>query len=108
MIVFIDDILVYLKTPEEQAYHLREFLEVLRKHELYAKLKRCEFWLEKVAFLGHVVSKEGISVDPQKIETVTQWPKPKNITEVKSFLGLEGYYHKFVQIFLGLPLPLLT
>jgi len=96
MVVFIDDILAYLRTPEKHAYHLREVLEVLKKHELYAKLKTCEFWLEKVAFLGQVVYKESIAVDPQKIEAVTQWPKPKNATEVRSFLGLARYYHKFV------------
>ena len=66
---------------------------------MYAKLKKCEFWLEKEAFLGHVVSKEGISLDPQKIEAVTQWPRPKNATKVRSFLGLAVYYNKFVQIF---------
>jgi len=75
---------------------LREVLEVLRKNELYAKLSKCEFWLEKVAFLGHIVSKEGISIDPQKIEALRQWPRPKNITEVGSFLGLSRYYRKFV------------
>ena len=71
MVVFIYDILAYLRTPEEHAYHLREVLEALRKHELYASLKKCEFWLEKVSFLGHVVSKEGILMDPQKIGAVT-------------------------------------
>jgi len=64
MVLFIDDILVYLRTPEEHAYHLQEVLEVLRKHTLNAKLKKCEFWLEKVAFLGQVVSNKGISVYP--------------------------------------------
>jgi len=71
VVVFIDDILVYSSTPGEHASHLRDVLGVLRKNELYTKLSKCEFWLVKVAFLGHVVSKEGISVDPQKIEAVT-------------------------------------
>ena len=96
MVVFIDDILVYLRTPEEYASHLREVLGILRKNDLYAKLSKCEFRLEKVAFLWCIVSKEGISVDPQKIESVMQWPKLRNVTEVKSFLGLAGYYRMFV------------
>jgi len=86
--VFIDDILIYSKTLEEHAHHLRIVLEVLGKKELYAKLKKCKFWLGKVEFLGHIVSREGISVDPQKIKAITQWPRPKNATEVRSFLGL--------------------
>jgi len=96
MVVFIDDILVYSRTPGEYASHLREVLGVLRKNELYAKLSKYEFWLEKGAFLGHIVSKEGISVDPQKIEAVMQWPRPKNVMEMRSFLGLAEYYRKFV------------
>ena len=74
VIVFIDDILVYLRTPEKHARHLREVLRVLQKNKWYAKLSKCEFWLEKLAFLGHIVSKERIFVHPQKIEAVTQWP----------------------------------
>jgi len=69
---------------------------VLRENELYAELKKCEFWLDKVPFLGHVVCNEGASVDPQKIEAMTKWPRPKNTAEVRSFLGLEGYYYRFV------------
>ena len=84
IVVFIDNILVYLGTPEEHTCHLREVLEVLRRNDLYAKLTKCKFWLEKVVFLGHIVSKEGIFVDPQKIEAVTQWPRPKNVTEVRN------------------------
>ena len=89
--MFIDDILNYLKTT----HHLRTILEIMRKNELYAKLTKCEFWLEQVAFLGHVVSIEGVSVDPQKIEAIMKWPTPKNPLEVRSFLGLVGYYHRF-------------
>jgi len=96
VVVFIDDILIYSRTLEEHTHHLRTTLKVLRKNELYAKLSKCEFWLRKVAFLGHVVSNERVSVDPQKIETVSNWPKLKNLTEVRSFLGLAGYYSRFV------------
>lgn len=74
--VFIDDILVYSKTPDEHARHLRLVLESLRENQLYAKLKKCEFWLGKVAFLGHVVSKKCVSMDPQKIKVVVNWPIP--------------------------------
>jgi len=94
IVVFIDDILIY--STEEHTHHLRIVLEVLRKNELYAKLKKCDFWLGHVAFLGHVVSNEGASVDPQKIEAITKWPTPKNPTKVRSFLGLVGYCHRFV------------
>jgi len=99
VVVFIDDILIYLKTPEEHTHYLRTALEVLRRNELYVKFSKCEFWLNKVVFLGHVVPNEGVSVDPQKIETVTNWRRPKNPTEMRSFLGLAGYYRKFVQNF---------
>ena len=99
MVVFIDDVLIYLRTPEDPTHHLRTRLEVWRKNELYAKFTKCEFWLCKVAFLGHLVFNEGVSVDPQKIEEVMNWPRPKNPTEVRSFLGLAGYYHKFIQNF---------
>ena len=106
MAVFIDDILIYLRTPDEHTHHLRVALDVLRMNESYAKFSKCEFWLEKVAFLGHVVSSEGVSVDPQKIEVVTNWPRPKNPTEVRSFLSLAGYYRRFVQDFSKIATPL--
>ena len=76
---------------------MRTVLETLKKSMLYAKFTKCEFWLSKVAFLGHVVSDEGVSVDPQKIEAVTKWPRPKNPTGVRSFSGLARYYRKFVE-----------
>jgi len=87
VVVFIDDILIYSRTSDEHTHHLRVALDVLRKNELYTKFSKCEFWLEKVAFLGHVVSSEGASVDPQKIKAVINWPRPKNPTEVRSLLG---------------------
>ena len=90
VIVFIDDILVYSGSPEEHAEHLRTVLQILRE---------CQFWLDKVAFLGHVISAEGISVDPQKIEAIVNWKLPMNVSEVCSFLGLAGYYRKFVEGF---------
>ena len=99
VIVFIDDILVYSRSREEHEEHLRIVLQTLRKNRLYAKFKKCEFWLEQVAFLGHVITKKGISVDPGKIEAVSDWPRPTNVHEVRSFLGLAGYYRRFVEGF---------
>ena len=96
MVVFIDDILVYSRTEEEHAEHLRIVLQTLREHKLYAKLSKCEFWLSEVTFLGHVISKEGIKVDPQKVKAIMEWTRSTNITEVRSFLGLVGYYLRFV------------
>ena len=95
VIVFIDDILIYSPSREKHEEHLRIILEVLRGHRLYAKLSKCEFWLSKVKFLGHVVSSEGVSVDPSKIEAVMDWQPPKNAIEVRTFLGLAGYYRRF-------------
>ena len=106
VIVFIDDILVYSSSKEEHAEHLRIILQTLREHQLYAKFIKCKFWLDRVAFLGHVVSAEGISVDPQKIEAIVDWRSPTNITEVRSFLGLAGYYRKFVEGFSKIATPL--
>ena len=97
VVLFIYDILIYSRTLEDHTHHLRTALEAPRKNELYAKFTKCRFWLGKVAFLGHVVSNNGVSVDPQKIEEVMNWPRPKNPTEVRSFLGLAGYYSRFVQ-----------
>ncbi|XP_075515502.1 uncharacterized protein LOC142550151 [Primulina tabacum] len=88
VIVFIDDILIYSKTQELHVEHLRTVLQLLREQQLYAKLKKCEFWLEQVSFLGHIVSREGIAVDPMKIEAIKKWPIPTIVSEVRSFLGL--------------------
>ena len=88
VVVFIDDILIYSETAEEHAEHLRIVLENLRQNQLYAKFSKCEFWLEKVAFLGHVLTAEGVVVDPAKIEAVLEWKQSKNVTDIRSFLGL--------------------
>nr|KYP49089.1 Transposon Ty3-I Gag-Pol polyprotein [Cajanus cajan] len=90
VVVFIDDILVYSKTREEHAEHLRIVLQTLKEKQLYAKLSKCEFWLNSVSFLGHVISERGIAVDPSKVEAVLEWKTPKSVFEIRSFLGLAG------------------
>ena len=99
VIVFIDDILIYSKSEEEHEQHLRIILETLREHQLYAKFSKCEFWLKEVGFLGHILSAGGVSVDPEKIKTVQEWKAPTTQTKVRAFLGLAGYYRKFVEGF---------
>ena len=106
VVVFIDDILVYSRNQDEHVEHLRIVLQILKEKQLYAKLSKCEFWLEKVNFLGHVISGEGIAVDPSKIEAVLQWKPPRTVTEIRSFLGLAGYYRRFIEGFSKLALPL--
>nr|CAC33015.1 hypothetical protein [Antirrhinum hispanicum] len=106
VVIFIDDILVFSKTKEDHAQHLRVVLQVLKYNKLYAKFSKCEFWLERVTFLGHVISKKWVEVDPSKIESITDWKQPKNATEVRSFLGLAGYYRRFVKDFSKLSAPL--
>ncbi|KAA0050727.1 pol protein [Cucumis melo var. makuwa] len=106
VIVFIDDILIYSKTEAEHEEHLHQVLVTLRANKLYAKFSKCEFWLKKVTFLGHVVSSEGVSVDPAKIEAVTNWPRPSTVNEIRSFLGLAGYYRRFVEDFSRITSPL--
>jgi hypothetical protein len=106
VVVFIDDILIYSKSREEHEEHLSTVLSILRKQKLFAKFKKCEFWLEEVTFLGHVISKEGISVDPSKMEAVVNWARPTSVHEIRSFLGLAGYYRRFVEGFSKLAAPL--
>ena len=106
VVVFIDDILVYSKDAQEHEQHLRIVLETLRENKLYAKLNKCDFWLKKVSFLGHIVFAQGIRVDPAKIEAVVNWKSPQNVNEVRSFLGLAGYYRRFVKGFSVIASPL--
>ncbi|WMV50937.1 hypothetical protein MTR67_044322 [Solanum verrucosum] len=106
VIVFIDDILIYSRNEEEHASHLRVVLQTLKDCQLFAKFNKCEFWLQSVAFLGQIVSSEGIRVDSQKIEAVKQWPRPTSATNIKSFLGVAGYYRRFVEGFSSIASPL--
>ena len=106
VIIFIDDILVYSKSEEDHAKHLRFMLQTLRDHQSYTKFLKCEFWLNKVAFLGHVVSKDGIQVDPKKIEAVTEWPRPTTVTKIRSLLSVASYYKRFMKDFSKIAAPL--
>nr|KYP42763.1 Retrovirus-related Pol polyprotein from transposon 297 family [Cajanus cajan] len=106
VVVFIDDILIYSQTHEEHEEHLQTVLQVLKDKQLYAKLSKCEFWLEEVKFLGHVISKDGVSVDPSKVEAVLLWEPPKTVTIIRSFLGLAGYYRRFIEEFSKIAMPL--
>ncbi|WVZ52463.1 hypothetical protein U9M48_003517 [Paspalum notatum var. saurae] len=106
VVVFIDDILIYSKTEEEHEEHLRLVLQKLRDHKLYAKLSKCEFWLDQVPFLGHIVSKGGIMVDPSKISSVMDWKVPEVVKEVRRFLGLAGYYRRFIESFSRIAKPM--
>ncbi|GKA82764.1 putative reverse transcriptase domain-containing protein [Tanacetum coccineum] len=100
VIVFIDDILIYSKDEKEHEEHLKAILELLKKEKLYAKFSKCEFWIPKVHFLGHVIDSRGIHVDPAKIESIKDWASPKTPTEIRQFLGLAGYYRRFIEGFL--------
>jgi hypothetical protein len=99
VIVFIDDILIYSKNKEDHAKHLRIALQVLREHQLYAKFSKCKFWLDQVEFLGHVISKEGIAVNPSKVQLVLDWQAQTNVKEIRCFLGMAGYYRRFIEGF---------
>jgi hypothetical protein len=106
VVVFIDDILIYSKSREDHEHHLRAILGRLRAHQLYAKLSKCEFWLEKIAFLGHILTTKGIEVDPSKVEAVSKWKQPSNVSEVRSFLGMAGYYCRFIKGFSSIARPM--
>jgi hypothetical protein len=97
VIIFIDDILIFSKTEEEHEVHLWLILEKLREHRLYAKFSKCKFWKNKVEFLGHVVLAEGVAVDPSKVQDVQNWEAPKTVTQIRRFLGLAGYYRRFIE-----------
>ncbi|GKE78579.1 putative reverse transcriptase domain-containing protein, partial [Tanacetum coccineum] len=109
VIVFIDDILVYSKDEEEHGCHLK-IMELLKKEILYAKFSKCDFWLDSVQFIGHVIDRSGVHVDPAKTEAIKNWATPTTPTEVRQFFGLAGYYRRFIEgfSFISKPLTKLT
>ena len=107
VVVFVDDILIYSQSKEEHENHLRIVLQALRDQQLYAKFSKCEFWLNEVKFLGHVVSVSGVSVDPKKVEVVMSWEILKSVFEIHSFLGLVKYYKRFIEDFSWLAAPMI-
>ena len=106
VIVCIDDILIYSRNEEEHAIHLRIVLQTLKDHQKFAKFSKYEFWLQSIAFIGNIVSSEGIQVDSHKIKVVKQCPRPTSTTDIKSFLGLAGYYRRFLEGFSSIASPL--
>jgi hypothetical protein len=106
VVVFIDDILIYSTNKEEHAEHLRIVLTRLREHQLYAKFSKCVFWLEEIQFLGHILSAKGIAVDPSKVKDILEWKSPSTAHQVRSFLGLAGYYRRFIPDFSKIVKPI--
>eukprot|EP00253_Pinus_taeda_P032829 PITA_32829 len=106
VLIFIDDILIYSCTIEEHYEHLRMVLQTLREHQLYAKFSKCDFFKEEIQYLGHVITKDGIAVDPEKIKAIMEWPVPKYVADVRSFMGLAGYYRRFVEGFSKVAFPI--
>ena len=96
MLVFLDDILVYSRSKEEHLNHLRQVFEVLQEHQLYAKDSKCEFFKTEIHYLGHIISNEGIRMDPEKVDAILKWPHPCNLQELQMFLGLAGFYCKYI------------
>eukprot|EP00253_Pinus_taeda_P026214 PITA_26214 len=106
VLIFIDDILIYSRNRKEHEEHLRIVLQTLQEHQLYGKFSKCDFYIEQIQYLGHIITKEGIAVDPEKIKTIMDWPTPKDVADIQSFMGLAGYYRRFVEGFSRVAYPI--
>ena len=106
VIVFLDDILIYSKTEEDHLEHLRLVFDLLREHKLYAKESKCEFLQTEIHYLGHVISAQGVQMDMSKVEAIAHWPHPTNLEELQIFLGLAGFYRKFVRDYAKIAVPM--
>jgi hypothetical protein len=106
VVVFIDNILIYSNSDSDHEEHLRLVLQKLRDNQLYAKYSKCEFWIDEVPFLGHIISNGGISVDPAKVKEIVEWSIPSTVTEIRSFLGVAGYYQRFIEGFSKIAKPM--
>jgi hypothetical protein len=108
LLVFIENILIYSKNKEEHEEHLRLVLQVLREHQIYTKFRKCDFFQKQVHYLGHVISEEGVEVDPDKIRSIMEWPTPKDVYDIRSFMGLARYYKRFIKGFSRIGCPIIT
>jgi hypothetical protein len=108
VVVFIDDILVYSQNEQEHEEHLRKVLQRLRDCQLYAKLSKCEFWISEVLFLCHIINRDGLAMDPKKVAAILDWKSPKDVRGIKSFIGMVGYYRRFIEGFSKIARPMTT
>ena len=106
LIVYLDDIVVYRRNLQEHLHHLEIIFQRLRQHKLYAKLEKCQFMQKQIKFLGHLVSAEGVKVNPKKVQAILDWPVPRTVKDVRSFIGISGYYRKFIQNYSKVAAPL--
>ena len=106
VLVFINDILTYSKSEAEHKEHLRIMLQTLKENQLYAKFSKCEFYKDKIQYLGHIISKQGLVVDPEKIKSIREWHVPVDVSSVRAFMGIVGYYRRFVERFSALAYPI--
>jgi hypothetical protein len=105
-VVFINNILIYSENDSDHEEHLRMVLQKLWDNQLYAKFTKYEFWLDEVHFLGHIISKGGISIDPAKVTVIVGWKIPSTVSKVRCFLGLAGYYRRFIEGFSKIAKPM--